>query len=81
MDGKKSTKVHDLQYYNLAQIKAEEYREILKDIEKVEEILYNHTRCSDIWQIILSLTDAKVKYFTELECWKETLENKGEVND
>lgn len=75
----KPNKVHDLQYYRLAQERVKEYGNLLNDLEKVEDILYNYVGYSDVWQIILKMTDAKVKYFTELEGWKETLETKGEV--
>jgi len=77
----KPNKIHDLQYYKLAKTRVEAFDKILKDIEKVEDILYDYIGYSDIWQVILKLSEAKVKYFTELEGWKETLENKGSSNE
>lgn len=76
---KKPNNIHDLQYYRLAQRNVARYEELLKDLEKVEEILYNNVGDKYIWRIIQNLTEAKVYYFTELTGWKETLENKGEL--
>lgn len=66
--------------YKQSERKAQELKELLLDIDRVCDILYNRLDYEGVWETILCLEDVRVQYYVEWFEHEMIVQTKGKNN-
>ena len=75
----KKAQVHNLYELQFAKKVVKDVPEILIKLDKIQEMLYNHTEYRDVADVLYAVNDAKTMLEIHLEVYRPVVERKGKI--
>ena len=77
---KKVYNIDDFKELKKAKKKIKELEILIQDLDKAEDLMYNHFSEAPIWDLLQRMSEIKIVYYFEYQGWKDALEQ-GKEND